>query len=76
MIKTYIIPQLSAIKIDREISLRLATVFDDSEMLVLEPGDGSAGMDGEGNGSGEGGWSRVGLGGSESKDPFGSNIWD
>ena len=69
MIKTYIIPQLSEIKIDNEISLRLTTGE------VLEPGDGSAGLDGEGNGSGETGWTRTSLDSPEPKDPFDSNIW-
>jgi hypothetical protein len=55
MIKTYIIPQLYEIKIDNEISLRLATNSND---LVLEPGSGEAGLGGETNGSGETNWER------------------
>ena len=56
MIKTYIIPQLSEIRIDHEISLRLSS---DPENLVYEPGSGGAGLGGEGNGSGESGWDRT-----------------
>jgi len=55
MIKTYIIPQLYEVKIDNEISLRLATNTND---LVLEPGSGDAGLGGESNGSGETNWER------------------
>ena len=58
MIKTYIIPQLYEVKIDNEISLRLATNTKD---LVLEPGSGAAGLGGESNGSGETNWERTGL---------------
>ena len=78
MIKTYIIPQLSAIKIDNEISLRLTTAPDPSPSgtEVLEPGNGSAGLGGQGNGSNEGGWNRAGGVGNPSKDPFGSGIWE
>ena len=73
MIKSYIIPRLSAIQIDNEISLRLTTVPDDPENnLVLEPGTGGGGLGGQGNGSSEGGWERIG---SANSDPFGSGIW-
>ena len=76
MRKIYIIPRLSAIQIDSEISLRLTTVPDDPDTnLVHEPGDGTSGMGGEGNNSGEGGWGRTGMDSPEPKDPFGSNIW-
>ena len=68
MIKTYIIPQLSEIKIDSEISLRLTTAPD----VVLEPGSGGAGLGGESNGSGETGWERTG---SNNNGPFDSGIW-
>ena len=77
MIKSYIIPQLNAIQIDSEISLRLTTVPDDPDTdLVLEPGTGGGGLGGVSNGSGEDGWERTGLGYSEPKDPFSSNIWE
>ena len=75
MTKTYILPQLSAIKIDREVSLRLTTLIENEEK-VLEPGSGGAGLGGEGNGSGESGWERTGLGSPEPKDPFGTSIWE
>ena len=76
MKKTYITPQLSAIQIDSEISLRLTTVPDDPDTdLVLEPGNGGAGLGGEGNDSNEGGWDRTGMNSAEPKDPFSSNIW-
>ena len=72
MIKLYITPLLSEVKIDNEISLRLATSPDS---LVLEPGDGGAGLGGEGNGSGESGWDR-GSFNSPKIDEFQSNeIW-
>ena len=72
MIKAYIIPKLSTIKIDNEISLRLTTVSDDNN-FVKEPGTGGGGMGGEGNGSGETGWERANLG--TNKEPFSSDIW-
>ena len=77
MIKSYIIPQLSAIQIDSEISLRLTTILEDPESnLVLEPGTGGGGLGGVSNGSNESGWGdRAGLDSPEPKDPFGSNIW-
>ena len=76
MIKTYITPQLSAINIDSEISLRLTTAPDPDSGVVLEPGSGGAGLGGENNGSGETTWERTGVGNFESKDPFSSNIWE
>ena len=74
MKKKYTKPLLSVINIDSEISLRLTTIVDDSR-LVKEPGLGSAGMSGESNDSGESNWERTGFGSSESKDPFGTDIW-
>ena len=71
MIKTYIIPQLSEIKIDTEISLRLAT----GEDLVLEPGDGSAGLGGEGNNSGESGWDRTSFNSPDYNEFQNTEIW-
>ena len=74
MTKSYIIPQLSEIKIDNEISLRLATNPNDG--MVLEPGDGSAGIGGEGNDSGETGWGRTSLDSPKINDFQGNNIWN
>ena len=71
MIKTYIVPQLCEIKIDNEISLRLASGDD----LVLEPGDGSAGLGGEGNGSGETGWNRGGFNAPKAGEFQSNEIW-
>ena len=66
MIKTYIIPQLNAIRIDSEISLRLSS---DPESLVYEPGSGTAGAgggdsNGNGNGNESSNWERTGFGSS------------
>ena len=72
MIKTYIIPQLYEVKIDNEISLRLATNSDD---LVLEPGSGGAGLGGESNGSGETTWERGGLNAPNVGDFQSTEIW-
>ena len=71
MIKTYIIPRLSEIRIDNEISLRLAT----GEDLVLEPGDGSAGLGGEGNGSNESGWDRTSFNSPDYNEFQNNEIW-
>ena len=65
MIKAYIIPQLNAIKIDNEISLRLTSI------PPTEP-DGGAGLHGEDHGGGETGWSRADY---HSDDIYGSDIW-
>ena len=73
MLKTYIIPQLSEIKIDQKISLRLNTASNDE--FVLEPGDGSAGMGGEGNGSGETGWDRGGFNYPKAGEFQSNEIW-
>ena len=74
MIKSYIIPQLNAIQIDSEISLRLTTILEDpGSNLVLEPGTGGGGLGGQSNGSNESGWGD--RAGSGNPDPFGSGIW-
>ena len=70
MIKAYITPQLSAIKIDKEISLRLNTV-DDTLPLPTEPGLNPGGG-GNSNGTNTE-WNRVGLG--PSGDKYGTGIW-
>ena len=72
MIELYIAPQLSEIRIDHEISLRLSS---DPENLVYEPGNGGAGLGGEGNGSGESGWNRTSFGSSGFNDFQNNNIW-
>ena len=72
MIKAYIIPQLSEIKIDNEISLRLDSSNDG---LVLEPGDGGAGLGGEGNGSGETGWDRTSFNAPKINEFQNDEIW-
>ena len=59
MKKSYILPLISVIQIDREISLRLTSGITD---VVKEPGSGAAGMGGETNNSGESGWERTGMG--------------
>ena len=56
MKRIYIIPLISVIKIDSEISLRLTSGITD---VVKEPGSGAAGMGGETNNSGETGWERT-----------------
>jgi len=59
MKRMYIIPLISVIKIDSEISLRLTSGITD---VVKEPGSGAAGMGGETNNSGETGWERADAG--------------
>ena len=72
MIKLYIIPRLSVMKIDSEISLRLSS---DPENLVYEPGSGGAGQGGQGNGSGETGWNRTSFSSSGFNDFSNNDIW-
>ena len=66
MIKAYIIPQLNAIKIDNEISLRLTTLE-----TPTEPGTNPGGGGASNGGNNE--WDRGGL---NNQDPFGSGIWN
>ena len=72
MIQLYIAPQLSEIRIDHEISLRLSS---DPENLVYEPGNGGAGQGGQGNGSGETGWNRTSFSSSGFNDFSNNDIW-
>jgi hypothetical protein len=67
MMKAYIIPQLSAIKIDSEISLRLTTV---DNAIPTEPGSNPGGG-GESNGGNNNDWNR----GSIKNQDFSSGIW-
>jgi len=64
MKKTYIIPLIIAIEIDREIALRLTSGITDT---VKEPGSGGVNMGGEPNNSGEIYWERgdANTGGSQ-----------
>ena len=64
MMKAYIIPQLSAIKIDNEVSLRL------SSDLPTEPGSDPLG--GKSNGTNSE-WDRVSLG--PDHDIYGTGLW-
>ena len=70
MMKTYIAPQLSVIKIDTAISLRLTTLVSGSD-LPTEPGSNPGGG-GTSNGGNNDDWNR---GGVKNQDPFGSGIW-